>query len=73
MFAAAAAVQTVIIKSRDCFESSDRSPLAQKTESQSLLISFPNSFKSLLPLQQRIKDVEASLKAPSDGRMQTVD
>jgi hypothetical protein len=32
-----------------------------------------SSYKSLLPLQQRIKDVEASLKAPSDGRMQTVD
>jgi hypothetical protein len=31
------------------------------------------SYKSLLPLQQRIKDVESSLKAPSDGRMQTVD
>jgi hypothetical protein len=31
------------------------------------------SFKSLFSLQQRILDVEASLKAPSDGRMQTVD
>ena len=54
MFAAAAAVQTVSIKSRDVFESTD-------------------TFKSLAPLQQKIKDVDAALKAPADGRMQTVD
>jgi hypothetical protein len=36
-------------------------------------LSLSISYKTLLPLQQRIKDVESSLKAPSDGRMQTVD